>query len=123
VTINDPAVHPQLSLILVVSPHSRRPLTGRRYDDQFYADILKFVAGEPNGITTGTIGETQALIARRLVAEEPGLTAPGRRAELMEKISSIYDRDHAVRVTFLDAEIALAAVTAQKRVKVGTKFE
>ena len=70
--------------------------SAKEHDDQFYADILKFVAGEPNGIRSGTVGETQALIAKRLVAEEPGLVVPGRRAELMEKISSIYDRDHAV---------------------------
>jgi hypothetical protein len=37
----------------------------KKHDDQFYADILKFVAGEPNGITSGTVGETQALIAKR----------------------------------------------------------
>jgi hypothetical protein len=92
----------------------------KKHDDQFYADILKFVAGEPNGIAPGTVGETQALIAKRLVAEEPGLVAPGRRAELMEKISSIYDRDHAVYVTLSDADIALADLTAQERLKVGT---
>ena len=56
------------------------------------------------------MGETQALIAGRLVAEEPGLVVPGRRAELMEKISSIYDRDHAVYVTLSDADIALACL-------------
>ena len=84
----------------------------KKHDDQFYADILKFVAGEPNGIRSGTVGETQALIAKRLVAEEPGLVVPERRAELMEKISSIYDRDHAVYVTLSDADIALACLTA-----------
>jgi len=83
--------------------------SAKEHDDQFYADILKFVAGEPNGITSGTVGETHALIAKRLVAEEPGLVVPGRRAELMEKISSIYDRDHAVHVTLSDADIALPA--------------
>ncbi len=96
--------------------------SAKEHDDQFYADILKFVTGEPNGITQGTVGETQALIARRLVAEEPGLVVPERRAELMEKISSIYDRDHAVHVTLSDADIALACLTAQERLKVGTKL-
>ena len=96
--------------------------SAKEHDDQFYADILKFVTGEPNGITPGTVGETQALIARRLVAEEPGLVVPERRAELMEKISSIYDRDHAVHVTLSDADIALACLTAQERLKVRTKL-
>jgi hypothetical protein len=34
--------------------------------------------------------------------------APGRRAELMEKINSIYGRDHAIHVTLSDQEIAIA---------------
>jgi hypothetical protein len=38
----------------------------------------------------------------------------------MEKISSIYDRDHAVYVTLSDADIALACLTAQERLKVST---
>lgn len=80
----------------------------KEYEDTFYADILKFVAGEPNGIRPGTIGEGQALIAKRLVAEDPGLAAPERRAELMERISSIYDRDHVTHVTLSDKDIALA---------------
>ena len=50
--------------------------SAKEHDDQFYADILKFVTGEPNGITPGTVGETQALIARKLVAEEPSV-GPG----------------------------------------------
>jgi hypothetical protein len=51
--------------------------SAKEYDDQFYADILKFVAGEPNGIRSGTVGETRALIAKGLVAEEPGLVVHG----------------------------------------------
>jgi hypothetical protein len=40
----------------------------------------------------------------------------------MEKISSIYDRDHAVHVTLSDADLALARLTAQERLKVRTKL-
>jgi len=61
----------------------------KEHEDEFYADILKFVAGETNGIRPGTVGEGQALIAKRLVADEPGLSAPESRAKLMERISSI----------------------------------
>jgi hypothetical protein len=59
-------------------------------DDRFYADLLKFVAHEPNGIRPGTIGEQKALIAKKLVAEDAGLVAPERRDELMGKISTIH---------------------------------
>jgi hypothetical protein len=81
------------------------------------------VAGEPNGIRPGTIGETQALIAKKLVAEDAALVAPERRAELMEKLRSLYDRDHAVHVTLSEADIALAALAAQERLKFGARFD
>ena len=64
------------------------------------------MAGERNGIRPGTIGEGEALIAKKLVAEDPGLVAPERRAELMEMVRTIYDRDHAVRVTLSDKDLA-----------------
>jgi hypothetical protein len=62
-------------------------------EDQFYANVLKFVAGEPNGIRPDTVEEGGALFAKRLIAEDPGLVAPERRCELMEAIHS-YERDH-----------------------------
>jgi hypothetical protein len=68
------------------------------HDDEFYADILKFVADEPNGIRAGTVGERWALIAKRLIAGDPGLVASERRCELMEAIHS-YDRDHTEYVS------------------------
>ena len=81
-------------------------------DDKFYADILKFVCGEPNGIRPGTIGEAQALIAKQLVSEDPGLVAPEKCAELMDKITTIYDRDHAVIVTLSDKDLASVGMLA-----------
>ena len=70
------------------------------------------MAGERNGIRPGTIGEGEALIAKKLVAEDPGLVAPERRAELMEMVRTIYDRDHAVRVTLSDKDLALVSMLA-----------
>jgi hypothetical protein len=40
------------------------------------------------------IGEAQALIGKKLIADDAGLVASERRAELMEKIATIYDRDY-----------------------------
>ena len=36
----------------------------KKHEDGFYADIVKFVADEPNGIRPGTIGEIQDSIAK-----------------------------------------------------------
>jgi hypothetical protein len=82
----------------------------KEQDDEFYADLLRYVAGEPNGIRPGTIGEGEALIAKRLVADDPGLVTSERRAELMEKIRTIYDRDHAVHVNLSDEDRALLPI-------------
>jgi len=71
-----------------------RAKKAKEQEDEFYAEILKFLSDEPNGIEPGTIGEAQALIAKQLVLEDPGLAAPAKRAELMNNIKRIYDRDH-----------------------------
>ena len=68
---------------------------GKEHEDRFYADILKFVAGEPSGIEPGTVGEKWALIAKRLAAWDPGLLAPEQRGELMEAIRSVDDYESA----------------------------
>ena len=60
--------------------------SAEEHDDQFYADLLRFVADQPNNIKPGTIGEQDAQIAKRLVSEDPTLVSPDRRKELMEKI-------------------------------------
>jgi hypothetical protein len=54
------------------------------------------VADQPGDITPGTIGEQKAQIAKRLVREDPSLVSPERRTEFMEKIETMYDRDHSV---------------------------
>ena len=84
----------------------------KKHDDEFYADLVKFVYDEPNGISPGTVGECQAQIAKRLVGDDPTLISPERRVEFIEKINSIYDRDQAVHVTLSEEDIALARMVA-----------
>jgi hypothetical protein len=60
--------------------------SAEEHDDQFYADLLRYVADQPNNIKPGTIGEQDAQIAKRLVSEDPTLVSPDRRKEFMEKI-------------------------------------
>ncbi|MGC1181174.1 MAG: hypothetical protein WA884_19660 [Methyloceanibacter sp.] len=90
---------------------SWREASAKKDQDEFYADLVNFVSDKPNGIRPGTVGECQAQIAKRLLEADPGLVLPERRAELMDKIETIYDRDHAIHVTLSDEEMALAQMT------------
>ncbi len=45
----------------------------------------------------------QADIAKRLVADDPGLVAPGRKKELMEAIEKVYGAEHPELTVTLDA--------------------
>jgi hypothetical protein len=74
----------------------------RKYDDHFYADLIRYVKGEANGIGSGTIGQIQAEIAKALIAEEPTLGEPDMRMALMAQVKERYDQEHAV-VVKLDA--------------------
>ena len=65
--------------------NARESAIAKESDDRFYADLLKFLAGEPNGITPDTMGECWAHAARKLIAEDAGLATPERRAELLKK--------------------------------------
>ena len=51
---------------------TRQEAIAKDYEDRFHADLLKYVAGELNGITPGTVGDTQAKIAKVLVSDDPG---------------------------------------------------
>ena len=56
----------------------------------------------------GSIGMIQANIAKDLVAENPGLVSPDKKAELMESINQVYEAEHAVVVKLGEQEIAAA---------------
>jgi hypothetical protein len=84
----------------------------REAEDRFYANLVQFVSGEPNDIRPGTIGEIQANIAKQLVDAEPRLRLPEERKTLIEAIEAIYDRDHAIRVTLTESDLALARLSA-----------
>ncbi len=58
----------------------------REHEDQFYASLLKFVAGEPHDIEPGTVGMARAVIAKMLVKENPALAAPENRGVLLKEI-------------------------------------
>jgi hypothetical protein len=66
------------------------------------------VRGEPNDIREGTIGEIQANIAKRLVENDLDLLLPEHRGRLMKTVEATYDRDHTVKVTLSDTDLAIA---------------
>ena len=79
---------------------------------RFHADIVRYVAGESNGIKPGTVGAVQAEIAKGLVGADPGLVASERRTELMAAIEKTYSDRHAVVVELTDEDRALARLIA-----------
>ena len=79
----------------------------KKQPEQFYAEVVKYARGEPADITKGTVGEIKAKIGKRLIDEEPGLADPARRSELKIKVDAIYDRDHAVKITLTEEDLAL----------------
>jgi hypothetical protein len=86
----------------------------KKHEDEFYNDLLHYVRGEPNSLTAGSIGMTQAEIAKTLVKNDPSLMAPEQRNALLEAVSAIYDRDHAEIVTLTEQELAAAELMAAR---------
>jgi hypothetical protein len=66
----------------------------KELQDEFYLELLKFACNEPNRIKPGTKQEIDAKIAKRLVEADPTLIQPGRREDLLKRISEAFIRDH-----------------------------
>jgi hypothetical protein len=81
-------------------------------DQDFYNNVIKFVQGEEHEIRPGTIGMTRAEIAKRLIEESPDLLAEKKRSDLIKAVNTIYDRDHTLRVTLTEKEVAFARMAA-----------
>jgi len=75
-------------------------------DDRFYAELIKYLHGEPSDIHTHTVGEAKALIAKKLTDEDPELLIPEMRVKLMAAVEEIYESDHAVTVTLTKDDLA-----------------
>ena len=78
------------------------------HEAKFHADIINYVAGEPNDLRPGSIGMIKANIAKDLIADSPDLISPDQKTELMEAIDQIYEGDHAVTIKLDEEEIAEA---------------
>ena len=76
-------------------------------EEKFHVELLKYLRGEPNDIGPGTIGMLEAEIAKTLVEKDPSLLLPINKDKLRNDVRSIYDREHAVKVTLGPKDLAL----------------
>jgi hypothetical protein len=79
----------------------------RKHEEEYYIELLKYLRGEPNDIRQGTIGMIEAEIAKTLVEKDPSLLLPRNKDKLRNDVRSIYDREHAVKVTLGPKDLAL----------------
>ena len=77
----------------------------KKQDDAFHIELLKYLRNEASDIEPGTVGMLHAKIAKRLVKKDPSLMLPKNKNKLRKKIDTIYERDHALRVTLSPTEI------------------
>jgi hypothetical protein len=79
----------------------------RECEERFHLELLKYLRGEPNDIRPGTNGMIEAEIAKKLIENDPALLLPINKDKLRNEIKSIYDREHAVKVTLGPKDLAL----------------
>jgi hypothetical protein len=80
-------------------------------DAKFHAELLKYLRGEPNDIRPGSIGMIQAEIAKELVEKDPALLLPENKDKLRSEVDTIYDREHAMKITLTSEEVAAAVLS------------
>jgi hypothetical protein len=81
-------------------------------DDRFYAELIKYLRGEPSDINPHTVGQTQAVIARKLTDENHELLIPEMRKTLMTAIEKIYESHHVVEVKLTKQDLAFNQMLA-----------
>jgi hypothetical protein len=65
-------------------------------EQRFHAELVKYLLGEPNDIRPGTVGMIKAEIAKKLVEKDPTVLLPGNKDNFLNKLQTIYDREHMV---------------------------
>jgi len=73
-----------------------------KHDAELYGEIMKYVRGEPNDLRPGTNVMVLAEMAKLLIAENPELGLPDRKAELLKAVRRV-DSEH--RLTLSDSDI------------------
>ena len=60
----------------------------KEYDEQFFAEILKYLKGEPHDIRPGSVGMQTAEHAKKLVEEDPTLLLPANKSKFRDAIET-----------------------------------
>jgi hypothetical protein len=72
---------------------------GKQADDRFYAELIRYLRGEPNDIHPHTVEFDKALIAKKLADADPEPLVPEMREKLIAAIEETYkSSDHAAKV-------------------------
>jgi hypothetical protein len=69
----------------------------RKGCDEFYADVLQYVAGDDLVLKAGTVGHGRGAIARKLISKEPSLIRPQKKDELLQAIDKAYSSSQELR--------------------------
>src|SRR4051812_12556638 len=78
----------------------------KKHSESFALDLSRYVRDEPNDIRPGTVGHSQAEIAKELVSAEPHLSDPEMRHVLRERVEKHYMTGHVVKVQLTEEDIA-----------------
>jgi hypothetical protein len=62
-------------------------------EDRFYAELIKYLRGEPSDINPHTVQYDKALIAKTLADADPELLVPEMREKLIGAVEEIYKSD------------------------------
>ena len=75
-------------------------------DDHFYAELLKFLAGEPCDIKPGTVRMKWAEYAKELTSQVPELALPANKEDLLDAIWQVHRRHETWSRSVVEAELA-----------------
>jgi hypothetical protein len=68
----------------------------KKAEDEFHANIIAYVKGEPNDIKEGTVGMGQAKLSKNLVAVDPHPSIAENKRELLDTIDRLYYADKTI---------------------------
>jgi hypothetical protein len=88
--------------------HAALEAANKEHEEEFHAEVLKFVRDEPNNIRQGTNGWYEAKHAKELVEKDPSLLLPANHDKLFNAAHSYWFDKHVVKVTLTEKEVALA---------------
>ena len=81
--------------------------------ESFYADVLKYLKGEPHELKPGTIGMLAAEQIKRHVADRPQLLDAENEGDLRALVEHTFHHgDHVVTVTLTEQDLAYADMIA-----------